>query len=836
MHFRPIVSSLFIAVLLSTSVAAQTSPEYNASRIELEMQKLNTVGSVLYMAAHPDDENTRLISYLVNEKHYRTGYLALTRGDGGQNLLGKEQGAALGVLRTQELLAARRNDGAKQFFTRANDFGYVKSPQATFKIWNKDSILSDVVLTIRRFKPDVIVLRFPTTGEGGHGHHTASAILGVEAFDAAADPNRFAWQLKLPGVSVWKTRRLFWNTFKFGSVNTTSPKQLQIDVGGYNPLLGESYGEIAADSRSMHKSQGFGVKKQRGKQIEYFKLLKGDKVDHADSSLMTGINTTWSRLPNTAIIQKEMTQLLGKYNPLHPENSLKTLTDIYQSIQQLSDKSPYVSYWKELKIKQLKRIIATCSGMWMEATANDYSVVPGDKIKVDAKIISRNISGVKISGIDFNANTMDSKTQILPLDEMYSVQKMMTIPASTDYSDPYWLKKPHTNAMYEVDDPKLIGQPQNKSKENVYFHLAINGVKIVFKRPLVYKYVDPIRGEVYRPFEVLPPVTINLSNGVFVFNDTLPKEVVFSVEANRANVDGKLNVDVPEGWSIKIDHPMLHIAKKYEVIEVKALLTPAQDGKDGKLEASVSIQGKKYHKSITRIEYNHIPYQFLLKNAEAKIVHLDLKKKGGDKIGYIPGAGDKIPAALGQIGYQVTTLTNDLLKNEDLSQYAAIVTGVRAYNINIQLTNFYDKLMNYIKDGGNLIVQYNTNSRLGPIQQKIGPYPFKISKKRVTDETAQVNFINPKSPIVNTPNKITSADFKGWIQERGTYFATHLDKHYQTVFSMHDAGEKPLKGSLIYSKYGKGYFVYSGLVFFRELPAGVPGAYRLFENLLSLGK
>src|SRR6201993_720243 len=327
---------LFVSISLLHAHAQQ---EWNASEILQNIEKLNVCGSVLYIAAHPDDENTRLLAYLSKERKLRTGYLSCTRGDGGQNLIGKEQGEMLGLVRTQELLAARRIDGAEQFFTRANDFGFSKNPKETFSIWNKDSILADVVLAIRKFKPDVIICRFPTTGEGGHGHHTASAILALEAFDAAADPTKFPEQLAY--TQTWQAKRIFWNTFNFGGTNTTAPDQLKIDVGVFNPLLGKSYGEIAADSRSMHKSQGFGSAKVRGESIEYFKQLKGDK---ANTDLFESINQTWARFTATASLQKTIDDGIKKYNPQLPEKIVADLVAIYKELKQLDESDANIKY------------------------------------------------------------------------------------------------------------------------------------------------------------------------------------------------------------------------------------------------------------------------------------------------------------------------------------------------------------------------------------------------------------------------------------------------------------------------------------------------------------
>ena len=814
--------------IISQLVQSQNSPQMNSAEILQSLKKLNTVGSVLYIAAHPDDENTRLLGYLAKERNLRTGYLSLTRGDGGQNLIGKEQGEPLGLIRTQELLAARRIDGAEQFFTRANDFGFSKNPKETFSIWNKDSILADVVLAIRKFKPDVIICRFPTTGEGGHGHHTASAILALEAFDAAADPAKFPEQLAY--TQIWQAKRIFWNTFNFGGTNTTAPDQLKIDVGVFNPLLGKSYGEIAADSRSMHKSQGFGSAKIRGESIEYFKQLKGEK---ANVDLFEGINQTWGRFTATASLQKTIDDCIKKYNPQSPEKIVADLVAIYKQIKQLDESDANIKYWKQLKLKETETLLLTSAGLWAEAYAADYKAVPGNDVFITAQIIARNNCEIKLNSISFFNQTDTTTVKVLKQNELLTFKHKEKLASTIPFSNPYWLNEKHAIGMYTVHNKQLIGKPENDAFAKVTFDVSIYDLNLKIERGLVYKYTDPVKGEVYRPFEILPPATINISDKVFVFNSDSPKDVTFIVKANAANVNGTVQLKVPEGWIVQIKNPNFKLVSNGDEAIIEAIVTPKKNSPDGKLQALLNINEALYAKSIKRIEYDHIPYQFILSDAEAGLVHIDLKKTG-NIIGYIPGAGDDVPVCLKQIGYDVTILTDELLAKENLAKYNCIVTGVRAYNTNERLQVYYTKLMDYVKNGGNLVVQYNTNSRIGPVGTKVGPYPFTISRDRVTDDHAEVRFTNPKHSVLNFPNIITQKDFDGWVQERGIYFASDIDKNYETIFSISDPDEKASEGSLIVGKYGKGNFVYTGLVFFRELPAGVPGAYRLFTNLLSI--
>jgi len=809
------------------SISAQTQSEYNSAELAQALKKLNVVGSVLYVAAHPDDENTRLLAYLATEKKLRTGYLSLTRGDGGQNLIGKEQGELLGLIRTNELLAARRTDGAEQFFTRANDFGYSKNPEETFGIWNKDSILADVVWAIRKFRPDVIICRFPTTGEGGHGHHTASALLAEEAFDAAADPARYPEQLTY--VSVWQAKRLFWNTFNFGTTNTTSEDQLKIDVGVYNSLLGDYYGEIAANSRSMHKSQGFGSAKSRGASTEYFKQLKGDI---AKADLFEGIDQTWKRTPGMESLDKLVKACIASYSMEAPEKSVPQLISIYNTINAVKSSNPNTLYWRTQKLKEVENLLLTCSGFWAEAYASSFSGIAGGTVDVTANVLSKNKTAITLNTISFLRE--DTLTQLpLKTNEFYTFKHQAHLQEALPYSNPYWLTKAHPIAMYSVEDQLLRGTPENVSQTTVVYDITIGKLNLKVARPLTYKWVDPVKGEVYRPFEVLPALTVNLSEKVLVFPDAQPKTIQLRIKSYAANVSGHAELKAPAGWRIQLQKPDFTLVNKGDEIVIEASVAPDAAMPSGKLQASIVVNGQTLGKSIERIEYDHIPYQFILSDATATLTTIDLKKSGTN-IAYIPGAGDDVATCLKQIGYSVTILSDDQIDNADLSQYDAIVTGIRAYNTNAHLQVVYQQLMDYVKNGGNLIVQYNTNSRIGPVIAKIGPLPFTVSRNRVTNEKAAVTFKKPEHSALNFPNKIEASDFDGWIQERGIYFATDLDPAYEAILSMNDPNEKADEGSLIVAKYGKGNFVYTGLVFFRELPAGVPGAYRLLVNLISL--
>ncbi|MFN7847842.1 MAG: PIG-L family deacetylase [Bacteroidota bacterium] len=823
---RLVFFSLVLLFFNSTLIAQPDSPKSSAEILQA-LHKLNTVGSVLYIAAHPDDENTRLLSYMSKEQKVRTGYLSITRGDGGQNLIGKEQGEMLGLIRTQELLAARRTDGAEQFFTRAFDFGYSKTPEETFNFWNRDSILSDMVWVIRNFKPDVMICRFPTTGEGGHGHHTASAILALQAFDDAANPQKFAWQLKY--TQVWQARSIFWNTFNFGTTNTTAENQLKFDVGVFNPLLGKSYGEIAAESRSFHKSQGFGSAKQRGQALEYFKYLKGDSCKN---HVLENINLSWSRLKGTQEIQKTIDACIKQFNHQHPEEILPQLIQVYRLIKEISNQDHTATHWKKIKLQEVEQLILACSGFWIECSADDYSVVPGGNFLLKCEVAARSKSNIKINKINFeNQDSVMNKS--LVYNENIQIKHRYSVAENCSYSNPYWLNRAHLPGTFEIADRLSIGAAENTPAINIPINISINDFELTLTKPVIYKSTDPVKGEIYRPFELLPAVTINFNETVYALTDANAKNIDVVIKANTSNVKANLELHA-EGFDLTYAKEIF-IAKKGDELIVPVTIKRSANPQSGMLQAKIVMNGKVFNQSIRRINYDHIPAQFVLSNAETKIMNIDIKK-AGTNIGYIPGAGDDVPACLKQIGYKVTELTDKMIENENLNVYDAIVTGVRAYNTNERLQIYHPRLMEYIKNGGNLVVQYNTNNRIGPVKAVIGPYPFTISRERVTDENAKMNLLDAAHPAFNVPNKIEAKHFDNWVQERGIYFAAELDTNYQSLISAHDPHENDHKGSLIVAKYGKGNFVYTGLAFFRQLPAGVEGGYQLFVNLLSLPK
>jgi LmbE family N-acetylglucosaminyl deacetylase len=807
-------------IFLFGNVMAQTPKSYSTADILQQMKKLEVFGSVLYIAAHPDDENTRLLAYLANERKFRTGYLSLTRGDGGQNLIGDEQGIDLGLIRTQELLAARRIDGAEQFFTRAYDFGFSKSPDETMKIWGHDKILSDVVWVIRNFRPDVVITRFPTTGEGGHGHHTASAILAGEAFEAAADPARFPEQL-VNGITTWQVKRLLWNTFNFGGNNTTREDQLKIDVGMYNPILGKSYGEMASESRSQHKSQGFGVPAQRGESFEYFATIRGEKPV---KDLMDGIDITSNRIPYPQFQQMAKT-ISREFNAEDPSRSVAGLVKLYTALTALKK-----DYWVDQKLSAVGKLVESVSGIFMEATSSTPYVVIGDTLK--AVVTFNNRLGINIT--DAKVRLWTTSTQVTPdRANINNIQNLSEyIPVTSLPSQPYWLDKQMNHGSFNVTDQSLIGKAEIE-KPVVNFIVTLEGERFTFEKPLRYKFTDPVKGEIYQPVVMVPALTVTVQPALTVVSpgqagdNSYAKNIRLFTDGARTDSGSEYYSQLKElkKGQTTIVRSQPDLGKKQDLVGLSNQLIdfPVKDNK-----------GNGYFE-LKEINYDHIPAIRYFKPAVEKVLVADVKI-AGKRVGYINGAGDKVPAALEQMGYSVSMLDQKDITPINLRQFDAIVTGVRAYNTNPWMSNAYDALMNFVKEGGVLLVQYNTNNGLGPLQSRMAPYPLTISRNRVTDETATVNFLLPDHPVLNYPNKITQKDFDGWIQERSIYNAEAVDNNYQRILSMKDPGEKEQDGSLVVADYGKGRFIYTGLVFFRELPAGVPGAYRLFANLIATPK
>lgn len=836
MRCWPLLFITFCICAWSGSAHAQLQQRVvSSSEILSDLQKLNVLGSVLYFAAHPDDENTRLIAWSAREMKYRTAYLSLTRGDGGQNLIGTELAEELGLIRTQELLAARRIDGGEQYFSRANDFGFSKTPEETLEFWGREAILADAVWVIRKHRPDVIITRFPPDPRGGHGHHQAATILAIEAFRAAADPQRFPEQLAF--VEPWQAKRLLWNAANFGGRNNTTSDQFNLDIGAYNPLLGQSYGEIAAESRSSHKSQGFGAARQRGTTREFFELLDGDAPE---VTLMDDVDVSWNRVKGADHLEVIINKIIHEFDVLHPEASLPALLSLYRQMEQLEP-----GYWPTQKIKELKEIILACAGIWFESYAESAKVAIGQEVKIRTDFI------VRRPGVDVQVRNvgMHAQQTTLPFNQLHQINTTLIPIHSTQ---PYWLREEKVQERFGVAHLGEIGLPENPDGPKTSIQLNINGIELDYERTIAYKYTHPVHGEIHQPLVVAPPVTSNLNLNSLAFSSTNNEKVIgvnFHSHASKA-LHATVIPKVPLGWAIspaKLDldfsQPGVEIVAQFTlrpdpaVILKRAANATATAYDIDRLTFELQYinpengqQTRELAHMIKTIDYQHIPLitHFPPANIRLSYINTGVSAK---RIGYLAGAGDLVPEALREIGLQVELLSEQDVLDQDLRQYDAIISGIRAYNVNRRMSSLHPKLMKYVESGGTYLMQYNVSSGLSTAD--FGPYPFKLSRLRVTDELSEVRTLLPDHQVLNYPNRIGPQDFEGWIQERGLYFAADIDPRYELPLSMNDAGEQALDGSVVVGRYGKGNFVYTSLAFFRQLPAGVPGAYRLFINLLA---
>lgn len=825
------IKILFVFLFTFQITLAQQPMKPNSVEIYNQIQKLNFLGSVLYIAAHPDDENTRLISYLSNEVKARTGYLSLTRGDGGQNLIGAQLRELLGVIRTQELIEARKIDGGEQFFSRANDFGFSKNPTETLQIWDKDKVLSDVIWAIRKFQPDVIINRFDhRSGGTTHGHHTASAMLSVESFDLAANPAIFSEQLNM--VKPWQTKRQFFNTSwwfygsqeKFNKADKTN--LMAIQTGVYFPSIGKSNQEIAALSRSRHQSQGFGSTGVRGEETEYLELINGDKPNDKNT-LFDGIDTSWNRVKGGKPIGDLIDKITSEFNFNNPSASIPNLAKAYTMMQSLNE-----NHWATIKIEEIKKIIAACSGLYLEAVAQNQEATPGSILKLKIEAINRSaipMELIQLTTMPEQKITVQNK--ILKNNSVENSSLEMQLPKSMHYTQPYWLDEKGTVGMYTVKDQKNIGVPDIIREVKVLFLIKIEGIEIPFERTVIHKYNDDVKGEVYNYLDIVPEVTTSILDKVVLFKDTKNKTVGVKIKSGKDNITGQLQLELPDNWSVTPKSIPFHLDKKGTEQVVYFEITPPNQSDEVVARSIAIIDGQRYDKEQITIDFSHITKQQILKSSETKCIKLDLKVND-ERIGYIMGAGDEVPKSLSQMGYKVAVLKPEEITPEKLSNFDVVITGIRAYNTIEILANKQPILFDFIKEGKTMIVQYNNPDAL--VTPNIAPYPLKISKDRVTEEDAEVRFLAPNHPVLTIPNKITNTDFEGWKQEQGLYYSNVFDAAFTPILSSNDKGETPKNGALLIAQYGKGYYIYTGLSLFRELPEGVPGAYRLLSNMISL--
>ena len=815
----------FLIILINFNLHSQEENNiYSSSSIISKLEKLNTLGKVLYVAAHPDDENTRLITYLSNEKKYQTAYLSLTRGDGGQNLIGKDLKENLGLIRTQELLEARKIDGGIQFFTSAIDFGYSKNSKESLEFWNEDQILYELVWIIRKFKPDVIITRFNEVSGITHGHHTASSILTNKAFRISGNPDIFQDQLEI--LETWKAKRIFWNTStRFFDLSKYSDDEiLKIDVGLYNNILGKSYNEISSESRSMHKSQGFGSLKRRGSEKELFILTQGDKYD---DNLMDGVDVTWNRFGENNEIIEYINNLVGEYDPKKPYKTVNKLSVLYEKVSKIKDEG-----WKEIKLNEIKNLIKACLGLFFESLS-DVSISPtGENIKVNFDAINRSPININLKKVSvFDEDFLIEKDLIN--NEFFRLEKTIKIPVSENFTEKYWLMNKPNFGNYDVKDQELIGNPDNNFPVETNFIFTLNNIEISYTIPLLNKKNSPTKGDDYKIFNIGLPIYLNPKRYNELVVNSNSQTIEVEVISGKENLDATIYLDVPENIKYEPKYFDLSFKDVNEKKIIKFNLTlPEKDSFKEKIIVKANYNDEYYERGIKEINYDHIIQQVRFPLSEIKIIKFNIKTKGKN-VAYFMGSGDNIPSFLSLIGYKIDLLTLDQLSTDILSNYDALIIGIRAYNVNKKLIEKTKEIHDYVKNGGNVLVQYNTSR--GIDVKDFAPYSFNISRNRTSQENSKVDIINKNHIALNYPNKILLEDFDNWVQERGLYFPINWSDDYETLISSNDSGEKPNHGGILISKIGKGHYVYTSYSWFRQLPSGVSGAYKLFVNLISLG-
>ena len=815
----PKIYFLFIILISLNIVFSQSSTEiYN------KLKKLNFLGSVLYVAAHPDDENTKLISYFSNHLNARTAYLSLTRGDGGQNLIGNDLREKLGVIRTQELLNARKIDGGEQFFTTANDFGYSKHPKETLEIWDKEDILSQVVFLIRKFKPDIIINRFNEKTPGSsHGHHTSSAILSIEANNKSNNSNLFSNQLKI--VKPWKAKRIFYNTSwwaygskeKFDKIDKS--EMVSISTNLYDPISGSYNSNIASKSRSQHKSQGFGSSPSLKSNIEYLKLISGQKIN--SNNIFEGIDTSWNRVNGGKEIETLIINVIENFDFKKPYKSINNLLKIYQKIKKINN-----DHIKEFKIKEISEIIINCLGLEIQFNSKRNYGIPESYVDVEFKLY--NPSPIKVNVKKIEVNNLCINNVLLKNKEVLSLKRKIKIPY--EFTASYWLLGNKSIGNYFVEDLNIKTNPETIHPLKSVFSIKIDDVIIKTEKELNHRYNDPVKGEVIEKFEIFPKANIKLEKDVYPFINSDNKEINAIVTNNDNNLEGFVELNLPDNW---ISSPKRHKVSINNRGESKSYNFSVKSPKDeslNEISANFYSENKIYNYDLINLNYDHIKKSNILLPNKSIAFKINLKSEVKN-VGYIKGAGDKIPEALKSIGISVTKLDLSKLESYDLKKFPSIIMGIRAYNTNSLLKIKNNILWDYVKNGGNLIIQYNTSRGLK--NNKITPYKINISRDRVTDENSIVKFLNPNHKILNYPNKISLNDFDNWVQERGLYFPNEWGDEFSSVISMSDLNEDEKEGSLLVAYYGKGTFIYTGLSFFRQLPNGIPGAYKLFINLIS---
>jgi LmbE family N-acetylglucosaminyl deacetylase len=837
--------------------------EHGLVGVAQSLRGLGNAKRVLVIGAHPDDEDTSLLAVLVRGLGADAAYLALNRGEGGQNLIGPELGVGLGLLRTEELLAARRLDGARQFFTRAYDFGYSKSADETFRFWPRDSLLADVVHAVRKFRPQVVVSIFTGTTRDGHGQHQVAGILAREAFEAAGDPSRFPEQLA-GGLPAWAPVKLYRST-RFDTTKTT----LRIETGTLDLLLGRSYHQIAMASRSRHRSQDMGRIESLGPRQTRVELLESRVVaeaDRSEESLFDGVDTSipalLPALPDDEV-REGLAELLEAYVD-HVENladalnrrTSEVVSDLGHALSTLRRAIDLTAiagpaaehlHWVLTRDEaKLETALAAAAGVIVDAFSDDDLVIPGQSLEIEVQIWNGGDSPVDIRALALDTPTgwkVDRVGEVdaeVPPGTLGRRRFQLTVPMDEQPTRPYFLRAGRAGAAYVWPaKSQERGLPFGPPVLEARVDLVIAGNVVRRSVEAVHRFADQARGEVRRPVHVVPAVGVELSPATSVWPLGRETPLDFSVSLRGeapGGAEGRVWLELPAGWRVNPAEVTFSLPSPGRAATAEFEVEPPEETAPGAYDLRAWVEtadGHRYQLGYSIIDYAHIRRNLLFEQAAARVEAFELDVDQDLRVAYVPGAGDAAAEAIGAMGVRVDVLDERALASGALSEYDVIVLGIRAYETNPTVVASNERLLGFVRSGGTLIVQYQ---QYRYFRGGYAPYAVRARSPhdRVSDELAPVTVLTPGHPVFNKPNRIAASDFQGWVQERGLYFAHEWDERYQALLEMADPGEEPKRGGLLMARYGEGLYVYTGLSLFRQLPAGVPGAFRLLANLLSL--
>jgi LmbE family N-acetylglucosaminyl deacetylase len=859
---------------LMTAEGAGEAPRWRSRRgaavsLAESILRLPVYVSVLHIAAHPDDENNALLAYLARGVFARTAYLSLTRGDGGQNRIGPELFETLGVIRTEELLAARRADGAEQFFTRAYDFGFSKSAAETLANWGHEEILGDIVRVIRTFQPDVIISRFAGASSDGHGHHQAAGILTREAFIAAADPSRFPQQI-IEGLPPWQAKKLFWNEFRSSRRSTPTPPsgEVTVNLGAYSPLLETTYYQLGLKAQNLHRSQLPPRLPRHGKRLDGFRRLDVEG-SRASDDLFDGMDLTLVRVADAVHegaaecdrlraelreIQTVAATAAEGFRPQDPSAVVPLLSQGYQRLRRLRAMmrtwaldalaADHIDAALSLKEQEFGTALERVLGLQIEAVAAAQHAVRGGTLSVAGSMVNHSPRTIALESVHLQAPAgwqvippPFQETLLAPQQEI-ELAFQVVIPADAALTQPYWLDSPRLGARFNVPDTVQRGYPFAPPLLGTSWRWRVQEdgfPSVESERGMEFPVAGRGAGDVRELIHVVPELSLTLDPPLLIApltDQPLHKRVSVTV-LGHVTGDAVLRLQVPARWTVEpAEHRISLTTDGQKATRRFTIQLPALTGERRfRIQAVADFQGKRFSHGYGVIEYPHIRSHHLYRDAVSEVEVFKVDTAPGLSVGYILGTGDTIPSAIEQLGIRVSLLCAEDLAAADLSRYDSIMIGARAYEFRPDLVANQQRLMDYVGEGGTVIVQYQT---LASKKLTFTPYPVKLSRARVVDETASVTILEPAHPIFRWPNRITEKDFDGWVQERGLYFLEHWDERFTPLLESHDTGESPQRGGMVIALYGKGNYVYTGYAWFRQLPAGVPGAFRIVANLLSL--